>query len=149
MLELISHVITRWSDHADLILVGGDFNASCRPRAGYAGSNVTRQADARLEEWSRQTGLACKAPSHATWQSVNESRYAVLDSFFWRSKTDQLSITDAESFRPPDPRLDHEVVIVTLAGESVGRMPPLEALRAPVRLKMRKWGENGRNGKRR
>jgi hypothetical protein len=49
------------------------------------------------------------------------------------SKTDQLSITGAESFRLPGPRLDHEAVIVSVSGESIGQMPPLYALRAPVR----------------
>ena len=141
MLELISQVITRWSDHADLTLIGGDFNASCRPRAGYAGSNVTRSADARLEEWSRQTGLSCAAPLHATWQSVNESRYAVLDSFFWRSKTDQMAIQAVESFLPPDPRLDHDMLQARVSCDTLGPMPPLEALRAPVRLRMRSWGQ--------
>jgi hypothetical protein len=68
MLELISRVITRWSDATDLILIAGDFNASCRPRVGYVESELIRSADARLGEWSRQAGLACAAPSHATWQ---------------------------------------------------------------------------------
>ena len=88
-----------------------------------------------------RAGLACAASIHATWQSVNESRYAVLDSFFWRSRTEQLSITGAESFLPPDPRLDHEVVVVSVSGESIGKMPPLEPLRRPVRLKMQKFAE--------
>jgi ribonuclease HI len=141
MLELISRVIARWNDHADLILIGGDFNASCRARVGYVGSGMTRGADARLLEWSEREGLACAAPMHATWQSVNESRYAVLDCFFWRAKTEQLSIADAESFRSPDPRLDHEGVVVSVSGDSIGKMPPLEALRSPIRLKMDRWSE--------
>ena len=141
MLELISRVIDRWCGHAELVLIGGDFNASCRARVGYVGSEMTRGADARLLEWCRRMGLVCAAPMNATWQSVNESRYAVLDSFFWRSKTDQLSIADAESYRPPDPRLDHEVVSVRVSGETIATMPPLEALRAPIRLKMRQWPE--------
>ena len=61
---------------------------------------ITRSADARLEEWSRQAGLACAAPPHATWQSINESRYDVLDSFFWRSKTSQMEIQGVEAFLP-------------------------------------------------
>ena len=141
LLKLTSRVIERWSDHADLVMIGGDFNASCRVRVGYVGSETTRGADARLLEWCGRAGLTCAAPMHATWQSVNESRFAVLDSFFWRSKTEQLSITGAQSFRPPDPRLDHEVVVVSVSGESIGKMPPLEALRAPVRLKMQKFAE--------
>ena len=100
MLELISQVLTKWSDH-DLTVIGGDFNASYRPRVGYAGTVATRSADARLEEWSRQQGLACAAPSHATWQSANESRYAVLDKFFWRSKTDQIGLQDVAAYLPP------------------------------------------------
>ncbi len=92
MLELISRVITRLNDATDLILIAGDFNASCRPRVGYVESQLIHSADARLGEWSRQAGLACAAPSHATWQSVNDTRYAVLDSFFWWSKTDQMAI---------------------------------------------------------
>ena len=141
MLELISRVITRWSDATDLILIAGDFNASCRPRVGYVESELIRSADARLGEWSRQAGLACAAPSHATWQSVNDSRYAVLDSFFWRSKTDQMAIQGVESFLPPDPRLDHDLVRARLLCDTLSSMPPLEALRAPVRLRMRSWGQ--------
>jgi len=141
MLELISRVIARWSDHADLIMIGGDFNASCRPRVGYVGSEVTCSADARLEDWSRQAGLACAAPSHATWLSINESRYAVLDSFFWRSKADQIRIQGVESYLPPDPRLDHDMLQVRVSCDTVGPMPPLEALRAPVRLRMRSWAQ--------
>ncbi len=66
-------------------------------------------------------GLACVILMNAMcqWQSVNESLHAVLDCFFWRSKTDQLSIADAESFRSPDPRLDHEVVMVSVSGEPI------------------------------
>ena len=110
MLELISQVVTRWCDHADLVVIGGDWNASCRPRVGYAETVITRSADARLEEWSRQAGLACAAPPHATWQSINEQRYAVLDSFFWQSKTSQIKIQGVEAFLPPDPRLDHDLI---------------------------------------
>jgi hypothetical protein len=90
MLDLIRQVLTRWSEHAPhLIVIGWDWNTTCRPRVGsYAEMLVTRSADAWLEEWSRQEGLACPTSSHATWQSINESHYAVLDSFFWLSKTD-------------------------------------------------------------
>jgi hypothetical protein len=31
MLDLIRQVITRWIEHADLIMMGGDWNATCRP----------------------------------------------------------------------------------------------------------------------
>ncbi len=106
---------------------------------GYVGSDTTRGADARLLEWSEREGLACAAPMHATWQSDNGSRYAVLDCFFWRAKTEQLSIAYAESFRSPDPRLDG--VVVSVSGESIGKMPPLETLRSPIRLKMDRWSE--------
>ena len=53
LLELISRVIDRWCGHAELVLIGGDFNASCRVRVGYVGSEMTRGADARLLEWCR------------------------------------------------------------------------------------------------
>jgi hypothetical protein len=81
MLDLIRQALTRWSEHADLIVIGGDWSATCRPRAGCAGTVATRSADARLEEWSRWAGPACATSSHATWQSINESRYAVLHTF--------------------------------------------------------------------
>ena len=139
MLELISQVLTRWSDQADITVIGGDFNASCRQRVGYAGTVATRSADARLDEWYRQKGLACAAPLHATWQSVNESRYAVLDCFFWRSKTDQTGLVDVEAFLPPDPRLDHDLVRARVKCDTLGPMPPLEALRTPVRIRMNNW----------
>jgi hypothetical protein len=108
MLELISQVLTRWSDQADITVIGGDFNASCRPRVGYvgyAGTVATRSADARLDEWYRQKGLACAASLHSTWQSVNESRYAVLDCFFWQSKTFEWCGMMRESFPPVIPRI--------------------------------------------
>ena len=140
MLGLVERVLDRWTDGTDLVVIGGDFNASCRPRAGYADSEVTRGADARLLEWCQRAGLTCAAPLHATWQSINESRYAVLDCFLWRSRTGQASLRDAEAFLSPDPRLDHDPVRVCVSCDTIGTMPPLEALRAPVRLKMRGWG---------
>ena len=139
-LQLVERVLDRWTDGTDLVVIGGDLNASCRPRAGYADSEVTRGADARLQEWCQRAGLTCAAPLHATWQSINESRYAVLDCFLWRSRTGQASLRDAEAFLSPDPRLDHDPVRVCVSCDTIGTMPPLEALRAPVRLKMRGWG---------
>jgi hypothetical protein len=73
--------------------------------------------------------------------AVYESRYAVLDSFFWRSKTDQMGIQCGESFPPPDPRLDRDML--QARGETLGPMPR-EALWAPVRLRMQRkadWQE--------
>ena len=102
ILELAGRVISRWADQTDLVVVGGDWNTSTRPRAGYVGSQVTRGADARLQEWYRRKSLACAAPEHATCQSSNETRHAVLDCFFWRSKSDGLSIRGAEAFLSAD-----------------------------------------------
>ena len=139
ILELARRVIIRWADQADLVVVGGDWNASTRPRVGYVGSQVTRGADARLQEWYLREDLTCAAPEHATWQSVNESRHAVLDCFFWRSKSDGPSIRGAEAFLSTDPRLDHDIVRVTVDGGNIGPMPSLETLCTPVRLKMQKF----------
>jgi hypothetical protein len=50
MLELVGRVVDRWSTGTDLVVVGGDFNASCRPRVGYVDAEVTRTADVRLHE---------------------------------------------------------------------------------------------------
>ena len=145
MLELARLVIARWSAHSDLIVIGGDFNASLTPRTGYVGSDITRNADSRLQEWCTQTALSCAAPAQATWHSYNESRSAVLDCFFWRSKTDQLDIVDAEAFPSPDPRMDHHGVQICLLGAGIGLMPPLEALKKPTRLNMRCWSKKKRN----
>ena len=90
-------------------------------------------------EWSRQQGLVCAAPSHATWQSINESRYAVLDSFLCLSKTDQTGLQDVAAYLPPDPRLDHDLVRARVKCDTLGPMPPLEALRSPVRIRMNNW----------
>ncbi len=86
--------------------IGGDLNASCRPRVGYVDSEVTRGADARLQVWCQQAGLTCAAQVHATWQSIIESRYAVLDCFLWRSRTGQES-PRAASPRQPDRPGEH------------------------------------------
>ena len=139
MLGLVSRVVERWSPAVDLVVIGGDFNASCRPRVGYVDAEVTRRADFGLHEWMQQVGLTCEAPQHATWQSINESRCAVLDCFFWQSRTGKVTIQDAEGFLSPDPRLDHDPVRVSVACDTIGPMPPLEALRVPERLRMREW----------
>ncbi len=73
--------------------------------------------------------------------SVNDSRNAVLDILFWWSKTDQMAIQGVESFPPPDPRLDHDLLQARLSCDTLGSMPPLKALRAPMRLRMRSWGQ--------
>jgi hypothetical protein len=46
----------------------------------------TQAADERLSEWSAALGLTCAAPAEATWLRRDESRQAVLDYLFWRSK---------------------------------------------------------------
>jgi hypothetical protein len=84
------------------------------------------------------------APLHATWQSINESRCAVLDCFFWQSRTGKTTLQDAKGFLSPDPRLDHDPVRVCVACDTIGPMPPLEALRAPERLKMLPGGMEGK-----
>jgi hypothetical protein len=139
MLEMIGKVLARWKDHTDLFVIGGDFNASLRPSVGYVGSETTARADARLQDWCRQTALLGAVPSCSTWQSVTEARHGVLDCFFWQSRTAELSITNVETWIPPDPRLDHDLVSVRVGGRGVGPMPPLEALRAPVRLRMHRF----------
>jgi hypothetical protein len=139
MLEMIGRVLVRWRDNTDLFVIGGDFNASLRPRVGYVGSETTARADARLQDWCRQTALLGAVPSSSTWQSVTEGWHAVLDCFFWQSRTAELSITNAETWILPDPRLDHNLVSVRVGSKGVWPMPPLEALRAPVRLRMHRF----------
>ncbi len=139
MLEMIGMVLARWRDNTDLFVIGGDFNASLRPRVGYVGSETVARADALLHDWCRRTALLGAVPTNSTWQSVTEALHAVLDCFFWQSKAAELSITNAETWIPPDPRLDHYLVSVRVEGTGVGPMPPLEALRAPVRLRMHRF----------
>jgi hypothetical protein len=139
MLQMIGRVLARWRDNTDFFVIGGDFNASLRPCVGYVGSETVARADALLQDWCRLTALLGAVPSSPTWQSVTEARHAVLDCFFWQSRTAELSITNAETWIPPDPRLDYDVVSVREEGKCVGPMPPLEALRAPVRLRMHRF----------
>ncbi len=144
MLEMVSRVLARWKDHTYLFVIGGesgDFNASLRPRVGYVGSETIARADALLQDWCRRTALLGAVPSSATWQSVMEVLHAVLDCFFWQSRTAELSITNVETWIPSDTRLDHNLVTVNVraGGRGVGPIPPLEALRAPVRLLMHRF----------
>jgi hypothetical protein len=126
-------------DFNDLLVIGGDFNASLRPQVGYVGSETIARADTLLQGWCRRTALLEAVPSSSTWQSVTEARHAVLDCFFGQSRTAELCITNVETWIPPDPRLDHDLVSVRVGGKGVGPMPPLEALRAPVRLRMHRF----------
>ena len=68
------------------------------------------RADARLMSWSVANGLACEA---------------VLDAFFWKSKSGKPSISNTEAFQSSDPTLDHAAVRVILREEQIGDMPPL------------------------
>ncbi len=72
-MELARKVIARRADQVDLVVVGGDWNASTtgRPRVGYVGSQVTRGADALLQGWYRGKDLTCAVPEHETWQSLH------------------------------------------------------------------------------
>ena len=139
MLALVLQVTHRWEAQSDYILVGGDFNASLRPRVGYSGLDSIRVADASLLKWCSENGFTCAAPEHHTWTSFNESRQAVLDSFFWKSKHEGESVFGATAFDSTDPRLDHRGVRVYLQIAGVGTMLPLETLFRPKRLKMTEW----------
>ena len=139
MLSLITKVIKRWEPQSDYVLVGGDFNATLRPRIGYSGIDCIRVADSSLLRWCSEGGFTCAAPEQHTWSSFNESRLAALDSFFWKSNREGESVFGATAFDSTDPRLDHRGVRVYLQIEGVGPMPPLEALYRPRRLRMANW----------
>ena len=66
LLTLIQRVVERWSSHADHVVVGGNFNASLRPRIGYAGLPHIQAADARLGTFLHDAGLAYEAPNMYT-----------------------------------------------------------------------------------
>jgi hypothetical protein len=123
MLEMIGRVLARWKDYTDLLVIEGDLNASLRPRVGYVGSETTGRADVLLQDWCRRTALLGAVPSSSPWQSMKEAQHAVLDCFFWQSRTAELSITNAETWTPPGPRLDHYLVSVRVGGRGVGPMP--------------------------
>jgi len=139
MLELVRLVNMRWGDQVDLVLIGGDFNASVAQRFGYAGAATTRNADAKLTAWSNLVGLTPSVPESPTWRSLDDSRQAVLDCFFWRSLMARDCITASEAFASPDPRMDHDGVRARMLCQGIGPMPPIEELRSPVRLKMDLW----------
>ncbi len=46
-----------------------------------------------------------------------------------------------ESFLPPDPRLDHDILLARVHCETLGPMPPLEALWVPEQIRMSAWSE--------
>ncbi len=71
LLALVDSVIDRWSPQTDHVILGGDWNASMRPRIGYCGAPHTVLADERLLRWSEAAGLRCTAPEVPTWTSYN------------------------------------------------------------------------------
>ena len=139
LLTLIRSVIQRWAGQADHVILGGDLNASLRPRLGYSGLAHIRAADARLHAFSQEAGLTYEAPREYTWHSANESRRAVLDGFLWRSRSGQASVSHPEAVVSPDPVNDHCAVRVILREATIGELPPLEALWRPERLRLTKW----------
>jgi hypothetical protein len=52
-----------------------------------------------------------------------------------------MKIQGVESFLPPDPRLDHDLIRALVLCDTLGPMPPLDELRAPQLLCMRNWGK--------
>ncbi len=52
-----------------------------------------------------------------------------------------MGIQGVESFLPPDPRLDHDILLALVHCETLGLMPPLEALWVPERIRMSAWSE--------
>ena len=118
------------------MVLGADWNASLAARQcrhGYSGLPHIQAADVWLAEWSAASGLTCATPAQATWMSIDESRKAVLDCFFWRSKTGQPCLEDTAALDAADPSLDHRVVKATLKVEGICAMLPLEAFIRPVR----------------
>ena len=113
LLTLASAVLNRWASQTDHVVLGGDWNASLRPRVGYVGAQATVHADTRLREWSEANDPACVALMDPTWSSYNEQRHSVLDCFFWKSKGGSPArMSPAVSFTSPDPRHDHKGVRV-------------------------------------
>ena len=86
------------------MVVGGDFNATACPRYSYSGLSHILVADERLIEWSARSGLTCVAPREATWLSMDESRPAVLDCFFWRSKSGLSCLEELVALEAADSR---------------------------------------------
>jgi hypothetical protein len=113
------------------MIVGGDWNASLAPRLGYAVETVTSATDARFAQWVREAGLSYIPPSSHTW--TDGRRRAVLDAFVVREAGSLDLPTCVES---QDPRHDHRAVLAALMDERIGPIPELEALFAPVRLKL-------------
>ena len=138
LLALVSSVIDRWLPLTDHVILGGDWNASLRPRIGYCGAPLTVLADERILGWSVAAGLRCSAPEDPTWSSYNEQRHAVLDFFLWKSRGGGPNeVPTATAFPSPDPRHDHRGVRITLP--MLAEMPPAETLWRPLRLKMQAW----------
>ena len=139
LLDLAGRVVRRWADCSDAVICEGDWNASLLPRLGYTGTEHIRLEDAGLEAWSCGLGLSCAAPKEHTWASFNESRRAVLDCFFYRSKTGQACLGDTAAFSAAEVRLDHKGVSSKLNIEGISAMLSLEALMKPLNMRLN-WG---------
>ena len=136
LLNLISRVIERWGSLSNRVIIGGDWNASPQQRISCSYLAHIGLADALLRSWSVANSLACEAPADYTRSRVKELHSAVLDAFFWKSKSGKPSISNAEAFQSSDPTLNHATVRVILHEEQIGDMPPLDALRRPVQIRL-------------
>lgn len=139
MLDLITNVVARWKERVDHVILGGDWNASLRERFGYAGTECIARADRRLLQFREAAQMFYAAPADFTWSSYGDRRLATLDGFFSRTKLGNASLTNPITVTCHDPRLDHRAVRVTLSEPRIESMPPLEALRRPIRLNMASW----------
>ncbi len=61
LLALVSAGLDRWaSRQSDHMILGGDWNASTKPRVGYVEAPPTVNVDTLLREWSEANELACE-----------------------------------------------------------------------------------------
>lgn len=133
----VSAVLGRWQSQTDHIIIGGDFNASLLPRSGYRPDSVVHIADAVIRRNVEDLSLTMCAPPSATWTNSTGSKESVLDFFLTKSVPQGAPpLTSASAFDSPDPRHDHRAITSELIRGIISPLPPLDDLRAPVRLRM-------------
>ncbi len=146
--NLIHSVVTRWQPQSDYVIIGGDFNASLTRRFGYNPDSKVHCADALARRFTQQLSLSVSAPSLPTWSNVEGSKASTLDFFLSKAITQRdgphimaTCLSTVSASESPDPRHDHKAVLALLVEGLVSPLPPLEDMRAPVRLRMGSFHE--------
>jgi len=123
-LKNVSSILRMLSERHDLVVLGGDWNASLHVRSR-PGGRALQEADSRLRDWVEQQQLSTVSCTTATFSRYRQDAYHATIDYVFISKHPletelQYASTNVTS---PDPSHDHKIQKVTLLDLPISGLP--------------------------